>query len=239
MEIHAPKEVITKMHWAITMQPSIGSKAPRTRHWSVRQMPIVQVSIREKQGYTGSRSGCLIATATYGSPQAGEVQLVRDYRDGMIRTSYAGSRFVEGFNIWYYSFSPAVAEYIENHPLVKSVMQVCLIPLLFIILFSQQLFVLMGFSKEAGLIIVLIFGAFMYGLVYISLPASVILVFAGRKGMTIPSFSVMKYLFVSFPGYAHDRQFWAPGDLFHPSGFRNSIPVAGMLYPEKTSHMMK
>ena len=36
----------------------------------------------------------------------------------------------------------------------------------------------------------------MYGLVYISLPASVILVFAGRKGMTIPSFSVMKYLFV-------------------------------------------
>jgi len=148
------------------------------------------------QSKTGSRSGCLIATATYGSPQAGEVQLVRDYRDGMIRTSYGGSRFVEGFNIWYYSFSPAVAGYIENHPLVKSVMQVCLVPLLFIILLSQQLFVLIGFSPEAGLIIVLIFGAFMYGLVYIFLPASLVLVYAGRKGMTIPSFSVMRYLFV-------------------------------------------
>lgn len=148
------------------------------------------------QSKTGSRSGCLIATATYGSPQASEVQLVRDYRDGMIRSSYAGSRFLEGFNIWYYSFSPAVAGYIENHPLVKSVMQVCLIPLLFIILVSQNVFVLMGFSSEAGLITVLIFGASLYSLVYIFPPASLILVFAGRKGMKIPSFSIMRYLFI-------------------------------------------
>lgn len=148
------------------------------------------------QSKTGSGSGCLIVTATFGSPLAGEVQLVREYRDGMIRSSYSGSRFVEGFNTWYYSFSPSVARYIENHPVVKSVMQVCLIPLLYIILLSQKLFVLMGFSPEAGLITVLIFGAFMYGLVYLSLPASLILVFAGRKGMKIPSFSVMRSMFL-------------------------------------------
>ena len=80
---------------------------------------------KEHQG-----SGCLIVTATFGSPLASEVQLVRDYRDGTIRQSYTGSQFFMGFNAWYYSFSPAVADYIATHPLVKSVMQVCLVPLL-------------------------------------------------------------------------------------------------------------
>lgn len=151
----------------------------------------------EYQSKTSSGSfGCLIATATYGSPQASEVQLVREYRDGMIRTSYSGSRFVEGFNLWYYSFSPAVAGYIENHPLVKSVMQVCLIPLLYIILVSQKIFVIMGFSPEAALITVLIFGASMYSLIYIFPIALLILVFAGRKGVKIPSISVMRYMFI-------------------------------------------
>jgi hypothetical protein len=148
----------------------------------------------------GSRSGCLIVTATYGSPMAAEVQLVREYRDGTFRQSYTGSRFVEGFNIWYYSFSPSVAGYIESHPLVRSVMQVCLIPLLDIVLVSQKIFAMMSFSPEAASVTVIIFGAAMYSLVYIFPVASLLLIAAGRKGLKIPSVSVMRYVLIAWAG---------------------------------------
>ena len=151
------------------------------------------------EGYkskTGGGSGCLIATATYGSPMASEVQLVREYRDGMIRQSYSGSRFVEGFNLWYYSFSPSVARYIENHPLVKSVMQVCLIPLLYIILLSQNISVLMSFSPEAASVTVMIFGAVLYSLIYIFPVIFLILAIERRKGMKVPPVSIMRYMFI-------------------------------------------
>ena len=114
----------------------------------------------------------------------------------MIRQSYSGSRFVEGFNLWYYSFSPSVARYIENHPLVKSVMQVCLIPLFYIILLSQNISVLMSFSPEAASVTVLIFGAVLYSLVYIFPVIFLILAIARRKGMKVPPVSIMRYMFI-------------------------------------------
>ena len=167
----------------------------------------------EYKSKTGSGSGCLIVTATFGSPLASEVQLVRQYRDGMIQNSYSGSRFVEGFNIWYYSFSPSVARYIENHPVVKSVMQVCLIPLLYIILLSQNISVLMSFSPEAGSVTVLIFGAVLYSLVYLFPVIFLILAIAGRKGMKVPPVSIMRYVFIAWTAVLGTLVFAVLGSL--------------------------
>jgi hypothetical protein len=150
----------------------------------------------EETGRKSVTRGCLIATATFGSPQAREVQLVRDYRDGMISRSYAGSRFVAGFNIWYYSFSPAVADYISTHPMVKSVMQVCLIPLLEIILLSQNLATLLSFSPEAAAVSVLIFGAALYGLVYVFPVVLLVLYVTGRNERKIPTLGSMSPVFI-------------------------------------------
>jgi hypothetical protein len=144
---------------------------------------------------TGRRSAtslCLIATATFGSPQAREVQLVRDYRDVTIRQSYSGSQFVIGFNAWYYSFSPAVASYISTHPIAKSVMQICLIPLLQIILLSQNISALMNFSPEAATVTVLVFGASMFGLIYLFPLIFLVLAITGRRGVKIPSVGSMR-----------------------------------------------
>lgn len=143
-------------------------------------------------GRRSSTSLCLIATATFGSPQASEVQLVRDYRDVTIRQSYSGSQFVMGFNAWYYSFSPAVASYISTHPLVKTVMQVCLVPLLQIILISQNISALLSFSPEAATAAVLIFGAAMYGLIYLFPLVFLVLAITGRRGVKIPSVRSMR-----------------------------------------------
>jgi hypothetical protein len=131
--------------------------------------------------------GCLIVTATFGSPLASEVQLVRDYRDGTIRQSYTGSQFFMGFNAWYYLFSPSVADYIAAHPLVKSVMRVCLVPLLEIILLSQNLHAILGFSPEIATVSVLLFGAASYSLVYIFPPAFLTVWLAKRRGWKVPA----------------------------------------------------
>ena len=140
--------------------------------------------------------GCLIVTATYGSPLASEVQLVRDYRDGTLRQSYAGSRFFTGFNAWYYSFSPAVAGYIAQSPLAKTIMQVYLVPLLEIVLVSRNLAAVLWFSPEIATICVLLFGAASYSVVYI-FPAALLMVWlAGRRGWKVPAPERMKPVFI-------------------------------------------
>jgi hypothetical protein len=148
----------------------------------------------EEAAHERMNSGCLIVTATYGSPLSSEVQLVRDYRDGTIRQSYSGSQFFTGFNAWYYMFSPAVSGYIATHPLVKSVMQVCLVPLLGIVLLSQNLHAALGFSPELATVCVLLFGSALYSLVYIFPPAVFTVWLAKRKGWKIPAPGRMKPL---------------------------------------------
>lgn len=146
----------------------------------------------EERKQEGVLSDCLIVTATYGSPLSSEVQLVRDYRDGTIRESYTGSQFFTGFNAWYYSFSPAVSGYIATHPLVKSGMQISLVPLLGIVLLSQNLHAALGFSPELATISVLLFGAAFYSLVYILPPAFLAVWLAKKKGWNVPAPKRMK-----------------------------------------------
>ena len=55
--------------------------------------------------------GCLIATAAFGSEMAPQVQLLRELRDNTVLQTQAGTTFMTGFNQFYYSFSPAVADY--------------------------------------------------------------------------------------------------------------------------------
>jgi ABC-type branched-subunit amino acid transport system substrate-binding protein len=54
--------------------------------------------------------GCLIATAAYGSELAPQVQFLRELRDNSLLSTASGTSFMTGFNQFYYSFSPAVAD---------------------------------------------------------------------------------------------------------------------------------
>ena len=49
---------------------------------------------------------CLIATASYGSEMAPQVQMLREVRDNILLSTYSGTLFMDGFNSVYYSFSP-------------------------------------------------------------------------------------------------------------------------------------
>ena len=60
---------------------------------------------------------CLIATASYGSELAPQVQMLREIRDNILLDTYSGTLFMNTFNSVYYSFSPQVAQ-LENENLV-------------------------------------------------------------------------------------------------------------------------
>ena len=74
--------------------------------------------------------GCLIATATFGSEMAPQVQFLREIRDNTVLQTESGSAFMTGFNQFYYSFSPTVADYERENPAFKEAVKLTLTPLL-------------------------------------------------------------------------------------------------------------
>jgi len=82
----------------------------------------------DKSGEDGG--GCLIATATYGSEMATEVQQLRELRDNQLLNTESGSAFMSTFNNVYYSFSPAIADMERQSPMLKEIVKVGLTPML-------------------------------------------------------------------------------------------------------------
>ena len=87
-------------------------------------------------GYSGTLQneeeggGCLIATAAFGSEMAPQVQFLREIRDNTVMSTQSGTTFMTGFNQFYYSFSPYVADYERENPAFKEAVKVTLTPLL-------------------------------------------------------------------------------------------------------------
>jgi len=90
------------------------------------QTPITENDNPEKK----NGGGCLIATATYGSELAPQVQQLRELRDNTLLSTESGTAFMTGFNQMYYSFSPAVADFEREQPLFKEFMKVTLTPMI-------------------------------------------------------------------------------------------------------------
>jgi len=86
------------------------------------------IGITTMDKYNGG--GCLIATASFGSELAPQVQLLREIRDSMVLQTKSGSIFMTGFNQFYYSFSPAVADYERENTTFKEAVKLTLTPLL-------------------------------------------------------------------------------------------------------------
>jgi len=76
------------------------------------------------------KSGCLIATATFGTEMAPQVQFLREIRDNIVLQTESGTSFMAGFNQFYYSFSPAIADYERENPIFKEAVKLALTPLL-------------------------------------------------------------------------------------------------------------
>ena len=74
--------------------------------------------------------GCLIATATYGSELAPQVQQLRELRDNQLLQTESGTAFMSTFNDVYYSFSPIIADYERENPLFKEAVKLAITPMI-------------------------------------------------------------------------------------------------------------
>jgi hypothetical protein len=68
--------------------------------------------------------GCFIATAAYGTAMAGEIEILRKFRDEYLLTNPVGQAMVDV----YYRVSPPVAEFITEHPSLKPIVRAGLAP---------------------------------------------------------------------------------------------------------------
>jgi len=87
----------------------------------------IQEEIQENNQEGG---GCLIATAAFGSELSKQVQMLREVRDTKIMNTQVGAMFTSGFNQFYYSFSPAIADMERQSPLFKEIVKITITPLL-------------------------------------------------------------------------------------------------------------
>ena len=93
-------------------------------------LDIVATKYLEIASEKSSGGGCLIATAAFGSELSPQIQFLREIRDGKVMATQSGLAFMNGFNQFYYSFSPAVADYERENPVFKEAVKLTLTPLL-------------------------------------------------------------------------------------------------------------
>jgi hypothetical protein len=105
------------------------------------------------QAFTVQKSGCLIATATFGSVLTPQVQFLRNFRDNRVLTTFAGRQFLEVFNSFYYSFSPQVADSIRAAQGLRPVMTAVVSPLIGVLQVSEHVFTLLSGSPELAIIL--------------------------------------------------------------------------------------
>ncbi|MFB3151996.1 MAG: Ig domain-containing protein [Nitrosopumilaceae archaeon] len=120
------KDWFDKNYPNITIYEAVGIEEPEFGECGVGTKLIdgVCTVIKSSQG-----GGCLIATATYGSELAPQVQMLREIRDNSLLQTQSGQSFMQGFNQFYYSFSPTIADYERENPVFKEAVKVTITPL--------------------------------------------------------------------------------------------------------------
>ncbi len=99
------------------------------------------------------------------------MQLLRNFRDGLVLPTRAGSAFMEVFNAWYYSFSPAVANFISSNGPLRDPIRVMLYPLLGILSISTLAYSAFSATPEFAVVMAGLIASSLIGLVYFTVPA--------------------------------------------------------------------
>ena len=118
------KELEVEAEPEVDVEPVMGSTQPVCGPGTVLKNGLCVAEQQKKGG------GCLIATAAFGSELAPQIQFLREIRDNTVLQTQSGSAFMTGFNQFYYSFSPTIADYERENPAFKEAVKLTLTPLL-------------------------------------------------------------------------------------------------------------
>jgi hypothetical protein len=143
-----------------------------------------------------SMGACIIATTAYGSELSPEVQFLRGFRENTVRKTFAGENFMMTFNMWYYSFSPSVADTIAKYDFLKMLVRVGLYPLIGVLHISAVTYPFFECAPELGVFISGTLASFLIGTVYFA-PIFVPVIFRRRKLQTAVWILNLSLLFAS------------------------------------------
>ena len=118
---HSEMETQTEEPVVVAEEPVVVAEEPVV----VAEEPTTTPQESSEEG-----GGCLIATATYGSELAPQVQMLREIRDNQLMNTESGSAFMSGFNELYYTFSPTIADMERESPMFKEIVKLGLTPML-------------------------------------------------------------------------------------------------------------
>jgi uncharacterized repeat protein (TIGR02543 family) len=105
--------------WAAPAGSFASAAAPATTF----TMPAQNVIVTATFQLIPTTSGCFIATAAYGSPTAGQIDVLREFRDGVLLESGVGSQLID----LYYRLSPPIADFISGNSFLRALVRELLV----------------------------------------------------------------------------------------------------------------
>lgn len=127
------------------------------------------LTITNSTSTSATKPQCLIATATYGSEMSPQVQLLRNFRDDVLK-SKTGWAFLIMFNTWYYSFSPFIAQQISNNWIARIAMKGMLYPLIGSLYLASRVYNVLSTDPEAATLLSGLLASSLIGAIYLGIP---------------------------------------------------------------------
>ncbi len=160
---------------------SIQARVPAGAVYNEATSTVVTVSVSAAE-----EKKCVIATATFGSEVAPEVDFLRGFRDNLILSTYTGSSFYIAFDAFYYSWSTPVAKLIENNEFLRSLAKILIYPLLGILLLTAFLVTpIFSLAPEAAAVIAGFIASSLIGIVYLTPLVVLIYLVSRRRGVKL------------------------------------------------------
>lgn len=121
-----------------------------------------------------TKSTLCVSSETYGSPMAPEVVYMRQVRDQMIGSTSSGRMLVNGWNAFYYTWSPPIASAIRSSETLRTIFRGVLLPLQGIIHVTDAAYTALSWAGDAASITAFATAAVLSTLIYIVGPTLLI-----------------------------------------------------------------
>jgi len=117
---------------------------------------------------------------------AATVQPLRSFRDSSVHATFAGSTFMEAFDVFYYSLSPKVVSFITPHLLLQGIVRSLLYPTIAALQFSSKVFDPLSFAPELAMVAFGVAASALIGLAYLTPLLVARMLYLGRTKPPLP-----------------------------------------------------